>query len=270
MDSATLAVPGAELYYQVHGSGPVLLLISGGNADTGLYTTLAERLAAHHTVVTYDRRGNSHSRLTEPPTEQRIEEHADDAHRLLAALTDEPATVFGNGTGATIGLDLLARHPDQVRLLVAHEPFLPGVLPDAKHWRETFDEIHDLFLRSGREAATAELIRLFDVSVPPVEPAELSDSAREMLDRVFANVDFNLAYEIRSFARYDADLAALRGAPLRLVAGDEGAHTPLYRTASVLAERLDLPLTEFPADHVGHIMRPDEFADALFEVLDVA
>jgi len=105
----TLRVPGAELYFEVRGSGPVLLLICGGVYDAAGYAGLAEQLADRYTVVTYDRRGNSRSPLDGAPEHQRIEVHGDDAHRLLSAVgvtADRPAHVFGNSSGATIGLEL--------------------------------------------------------------------------------------------------------------------------------------------------------------------
>ena len=60
----TLKVPGANLYHEVRGSGPVLLLICGGVYDAAGYAGLAQRLADRYTVVTYDRRGNSRSPWT--------------------------------------------------------------------------------------------------------------------------------------------------------------------------------------------------------------
>jgi pimeloyl-ACP methyl ester carboxylesterase len=129
----TLKVPGATLYYEVRGAGPVLLLICGGIYDAAGYAGLAGRLADHYTVVTYDRRGNSRSPLDGPPERQSIEVHGDDAHRILTAVGvtgNESADVFGNSSGAEIGLELAARHPEQVRTLVAHEP--PEVPPFAE------------------------------------------------------------------------------------------------------------------------------------------
>jgi pimeloyl-ACP methyl ester carboxylesterase len=58
---ALLAVNGAELYYEVRGSGPPVLLIMGFTGDGGNFETLAELLADEFTVVTYDRRGNGRS-----------------------------------------------------------------------------------------------------------------------------------------------------------------------------------------------------------------
>ncbi|GLW12551.1 hypothetical protein Misp01_76790 [Microtetraspora sp. NBRC 13810] len=160
----TLEAPGAELYYEVRGSGPVLLLICGGVYDAGGYAGLAAELAGRYTVVTYDRRGNSRSPLAGPPEPQRIEVHGDDAHRVLSAAgvtADAPAYVFGNSSGAMIGLELAARHPEQVRALVAHEPPLFELLPDRDHWRGVVREVADAFRKEGPEAAGAVLRAAF-------------------------------------------------------------------------------------------------------------
>jgi len=85
--------------------------------------------------VTYDRRGLSRSILDAPAESLTISTHSDDAHRLLAELTNQPALVFGSSIGALVGLDLVARHPEQVRVLVAHEPPTWELLPDAERDR---------------------------------------------------------------------------------------------------------------------------------------
>ena len=75
----TLEVPGASLHYEVRGSGPVLLVIPGMPADAGFYAVLTRRLAASFTVVAYDPRGMSRSRLDGPPSDQLVPVYADDA-----------------------------------------------------------------------------------------------------------------------------------------------------------------------------------------------
>src|SRR5688500_6400579 len=54
---ATLNVPGATLYYEVWGSGPLLLVIPGGPQDAGVFSEIARALADRYTVVPYDPRG---------------------------------------------------------------------------------------------------------------------------------------------------------------------------------------------------------------------
>src|SRR5713226_255217 len=116
MKTSILKVPGASVYYEVRGSGPVLLMMPGGPADAAAVRRIAGHLDSYYTVVTYDPRGLSHSTLEAPVHDERIVEiFADDAHRLLTATANEPAFVFASSGGAVIALELAARHPEQVR-----------------------------------------------------------------------------------------------------------------------------------------------------------
>src|SRR5436190_10157279 len=102
METRTLEVPGATLYLEVRGSGhPVLLLITGGPTDAGMFTDLAGRLADRYTVVSYDQRGHSRSTLEDEPQDIPVALHADDATAILASVGDEPAYVYGNSGGGT-------------------------------------------------------------------------------------------------------------------------------------------------------------------------
>src|SRR5262249_35545085 len=149
--TGTLHVPGATLYYQTQGSGPLLLILQGGDGDADGASALAEQLAAHYTVLTYDRRGLSRSTVDDRAATLSLATHSDDAHRLLAALAVEPALVFGASIGALIGLDLVSRHPEQVRTLVAHEPPATELLPDADRARarRAQEDVEETFAREG-------------------------------------------------------------------------------------------------------------------------
>src|SRR5215207_1302100 len=118
----TLNVPGATLYYETQGTGPVLLMIPGGPADAGVFAGLVPFLTDRYTVTPYDPCGNSRSIPDDPTSDQDLDVHGDDAAALLAAVTDQPAYVLGNSGGAQIGLNLAARHATRVHTLVAHEP----------------------------------------------------------------------------------------------------------------------------------------------------
>jgi pimeloyl-ACP methyl ester carboxylesterase len=128
----TLRVAGTTLFYRVTGSGPTLLMLPGGHADADTAKTLCEQLVDNHVVVTYDRRRLSRSKIDRPVDSLTLATHSDDAHCPLGALTNEPALVFGSSMGALIGLDLVTRHPEQVRILVAHEPPAWDLLPNAE------------------------------------------------------------------------------------------------------------------------------------------
>ena len=62
----TLPVPGASLYYKVQGSGPLLLMLQGGDGDAEGSDGVAAHLIDRYTVVSYDRRGLSRSKLDSP------------------------------------------------------------------------------------------------------------------------------------------------------------------------------------------------------------
>ncbi|MGW0810695.1 alpha/beta hydrolase [Nonomuraea sp. NPDC002799] len=266
MDTGMLKVPGAELYYEVRGSGPALLAILGGGADAAMAGPLAEALSGRYTVITYDRRAATRSPLTGPPAEQRVEEHADDAFRLLSEV-DAPGYVFASHSGALIGLDLLARHPERVRRLVAHEPPAFDLLPDAARWRTLAQEVVDLGEREGTGPAMRRLGDETGVAPPPGPNPALPAWVRDMLTRMNSNMETSLRYEVRSFGRFVPDAAALRGAPLVLAHGADTRGALMHRCTVAVAEHVGAEVVEVPGDYVGYLRSPAEFGDALHSLL---
>ncbi|GAA3594883.1 alpha/beta hydrolase [Nonomuraea rosea] len=154
---AHLRVDGATLHYETRGSGPLLLLIPGGTGGAASFAGVAGDLAADYTVVSYDPRGLSRSPLDDPEAEQRVAQHADDAFRLLELLSpDAPARVAGCSSGAIVALHLLTAHPGRIERVVAHEPPMVEVLPDAAEHRALLARVQDTFRRDGLMPAAAE------------------------------------------------------------------------------------------------------------------
>ena len=123
-DTATghhLDVPGGRIYYEVRGSGPLLLVI-GQPMTSEYFAQLAELLAEDHTVVTYDPHGLGRSTIDDPSQPVTPEIQADDLALVIDAVGGGPADVFASSGGAVAGLALAARHPDKVGTLIAHEP----------------------------------------------------------------------------------------------------------------------------------------------------
>ena len=126
----SVIVNGTELYYEIRGTGPPVLLIMGSTGDGGHFDAFADVLADEFMVVSYDRRGNGRSPA--PPGWQTTspQEQADDAAGLLTALGTGPVAVFGTSSGGNFALCLLVRHPGQVRGAVLHEPGLYALVDD--------------------------------------------------------------------------------------------------------------------------------------------
>ncbi|MBM7774570.1 pimeloyl-ACP methyl ester carboxylesterase [Actinokineospora baliensis] len=263
---AKLDVPGATLHYEVAGSGPVLLLITGAPADATSFAGMVPVLARNYTVVTFDPRGYTRSSLQGEPVEQHLEDHADDAHRLLAEVTDEPAYVLGTSGGALVGIELAIRHPEQVKVLVAHEPAAIDVLPDGEQWREYFDEVVDTFHKEGAFPAVGKFIKI--VGVNPEDMPAQPEPTPEMLagmEQMRKNFELFFPYQLQQFTKGTPDIAALKEASPRVVwAGGTGSRgLPCYVATEKLAELYGEDLVEFPGDHQGLMTHPQEFSEAL-------
>ncbi|MEV6282143.1 alpha/beta hydrolase [Kribbella sp. NPDC051770] len=273
-----LVVPGAELYYEARGAGPVLLLVCGGVYDAEAYAPLADRLAERYTVVTYDRRGNSRSPLDGEPSPQEIAVHADDARRLLEVVSPgERAAVFGNSSGAIIALELAARWPELVGTVVAHEPPLFHLLPDSAYWDTLMEDVEKKFQAEGPWAALEVFNAAFAAAAeqsaePAVEESELGPGSiiepdAEVQARMQQNFGFFIGYEVPSFGRYRVDLAALGGVQVVVGVGEQSAEEPPGRAAVALADGLGVGVTVFPGDHGGFGSAVDGFAEVLGGVL---
>ena len=272
MQSQTLTVPSATLYHEVRGTGPVLLFVPGGNGDAGPYTWVAEALADGFTTVTYDRRGFSRSPLEQAPEDAtRLETDVDDACRLLDHLGASAAHVFGSSSGAIVALDLLTRHPERVRTMVAHEPPSLTVLPDGDRYLGILDDVYQQFRREGAGPAFERFAAETGVrggalpagdEPPPPEMAEIAARLRP-------NIEFWFEHELRQYPRAPVDVAALQQLTghLVLAGGRESRDNFPYFPNAELARRLGTHVVDFPGAHVGYATHPAEFAAQLAGVL---
>jgi len=269
---------GADLYFERRGDGPPLLMITGGGGDCAYYSAAADLLASDYTVVTYDRRGNSRSRLHGAPVPIAMAQQSADAVAVLRACGFAAAMVFGSSGGATIALDLAARHPQVTRTVIAHEPPIPKILPDAAGYLAIFDEIEQVLQAQGWQAAfTVFLTRV--AHLPPDRPdliTALLDPAQvlppgptlEVLKRVSGNWEYLIRYEMRPFIDYVPDLGQIAASGVGVVpaAGSESDEISRHM-CTVLAARLGAEFAEFPGGHDAPVEIPVDFAAALRPLL---
>jgi pimeloyl-ACP methyl ester carboxylesterase len=280
----TLDAPGAVLYYDVRSNDastkPVLLLIGSPMGAEGFVT-----LAGHftdRTVVTYDPRGAGRSKRTDGALETAVEEQADDLHRLIETLGAEPADIFASSGGAVNALAFAAKHPEQIRTLVAHEPPSAQDLPDREQVLAGCEGIKQTYLREGFGPAMAKFIAMVSydgplpdgyADQPGPDPAMFGLPAVDDGSRDDALLRLNMP----SCPAYRHDFAALRAAPCRIVigAGAESSRMMAGRGGISVAERLGMTPVIFPGGHDGFLGgeyggmgKPDEFAAILRGVLD--
>ncbi|MFF0739741.1 alpha/beta fold hydrolase [Streptomyces sp. NPDC004111] len=266
----TLPVSGGRLYYEVRGNGPLLLVV-GSPMDASHFAPFADALASDRTVVTHDPRGISRSALDDPAQDSTPELRADDVAALLVALGAGSADVFGSSGGAVTGLALAVRHPGRVRTLVAHEPPLFGLLPDAAARHAEVDDIVATYHRDGVGAAWAKFMSAagFDTGDGEDDGAPVAEPSAQPSAQDLANSERFFAHELLGTTRYLPDIPALTSGPSRIVVGigAESGHLATYRTSTALADRLGTQPVEFPGDHGGFLGAPRDFADALRKVL---
>jgi pimeloyl-ACP methyl ester carboxylesterase len=266
----TLDVPGARLYYERQGTGPLLLLIGSPMDSTG-FTPLARALANRYTVVTYDPRGICHSTREDTTQDITPEQQADDVHRLLSALGGSPVDIFGSSGGAVVGLALVTAHADQVRTLVAHEPPVIELVPDRDQVRAQIHNIYDTYRIDGPEKAMAKFMAHAGLAEPPAQDpaAPRWEPTPEQLATMRATGETFLAHLLRPTTNYRPDLEALRSAPTRIVVavGATSKGQLAHRTALALADRLATPATEFPGNHAGFVTHPAQCAQVLDQLL---
>jgi pimeloyl-ACP methyl ester carboxylesterase len=268
----TVKVPGARVFYRVRGAGPWLMLLGGGASDADGLERIASRLTADYTVITHDRRGLSRSLLDDPgPDDQgrapdiTIAAHSEDVHHVLASLGAAPAMIFGSSIGAVIGLDLLIRHQDDVRVLVAHEPPVGGLLTSDEEPPVSF---RDSYAETGDADAA---MRQFAASLAPAGLRAAAQD-RPITRATTRNNEFFITNDAPAVHRYELDLGALKALTSRLVigGGHDGREFFPYICASRLASRLGTGLAEFPGHHGGYAIYPEEFARSLRQVLETA
>jgi pimeloyl-ACP methyl ester carboxylesterase len=281
----TLDVPGATLTYDIRKAdspAPVLFLIGSPMGASGFGT-----LASHfpdRTVVTYDPRGVERSVKADPASESTPEQHADDLSRLIAELDAGPVDLFASSGGAVNALALVAKHPDQVRTLVAHEPPLASILPDREGALAACKAIAETYQRSGFGAGMAHFIVVVGhdgpmtaefAAQPGPDPAIFGLPAEDDGTRT----DPLLFQNVITLTHFEPDFDTLRSASTRIVmaVGAESGGSMAHRGGEAVAERLGTPPVTFPSGHAGFLGNeygqpgdPDGFAAKLREVLSEA
>jgi pimeloyl-ACP methyl ester carboxylesterase len=280
----TLDVPGAKLTYDLRsgasGNARVLFIIRSPMGASGFGT-----LAGHftdRTVATYDPRGVERTEKADPASPSTPDQHADDLHRIIQALDAGPVDLFASSGGAVNALALVAKHPEDVRTLVAHEPPLASILPDREAALAACRAIHETYQRSGFGAGMAQFIAVVshkgpmtaDVAGQPgPDPAMFGLPTEDD----GSGADPLLGQNMLTCTHYEPDFDALRAASTRIVmaAGAESEGEMANRGAFAVAERLGTTPATFPSGHagflggeMGQMGEPDAFAAKLRKVLD--
>jgi pimeloyl-ACP methyl ester carboxylesterase len=275
-----------DIAYDVRGPLPTAdgrpaLFMIGQPMEANGFATLASYLP-ERTVVTYDPRGLGRSvrkdgRVDHVPTVQ-----ANDVHAVIEALGGGPVEMFASSGGAVTALALVAAHPADVTTLVAHEPPIIAVLPDAGAAERARGCVRDEYEARGSSAGMAAFIVMTSwrgeftddyFAQPAPDPAQFGMTSEDDGSRD----DPLLSDRSWAVSSYRPDVAGLASAPTRVVVavGEESRDTFTGRTAVATAELLGQLATVFPSHHggflggeFGYAGQPEAFARKLRDVLD--
>jgi pimeloyl-ACP methyl ester carboxylesterase len=282
----TLETAEADIVYDVRGPLPTAdgrppLFMIAQPMDASGFATLASYFP-DRTVVTYDPRGLGRSVRKDGRVENTPTLQAADVHAVIEALGVGPVEMFASSGGAVTALALVTAHPDDLATLVAHEPPIIPVLPDAEAAERARAGFRDIYEAKGAGAGMAAFIAMTSwrgeftdeyFSQPAPDPAQFGmptedDGRRDdplLSDRSWA------------ITGYRPDVDALAAAPTRIVIalGEESLGTFTGRAAIATAELLGQQPAVFPSHHggfmggeYGYAGQPEAFARKLREVLD--
>ena len=281
----TLETPECALAYDVRGplpaadGRPPLFLIAAPMDASGFGTFAAQ--FPDRTVITYDPRGLGRSVRHDGRTEHTPQQNADDVHRIIEAL-GVPVEMFASSGGAVAALALVAAYPHDVTTLVAHEPPLLALLPDAERAFAAERDVQATYHAKGWGYGMAAFIALtswqgeftddYAAGSTP-DPAAFGlpvedDGSRD--DPLLSGVS-------NAITAYRPDVAALGSAPTRVViaVGVESQGLLTGRTSVATAEALGQEVAVFPSNHGGFLGgefgqqgAPEAFAERLREVID--
>jgi len=282
----TFTASGAEIVYDVHrdlppADGRPALFMVGQPMTADGFSALASHFP-DRTVITYDPRGLGRSTRSDGRVDNSPIDQAADLHALIQELGAGPVQMFASSGGAVTALALVAAHPGDVTTLVAHEPPLIEVLPDAEAAYRGFAQIRDAYEARGLGAGMAAFITMTSwrgefteeyFALPPADPAQFGmpsddDGTRDsplLSDRSWAIIG------------YRPDVEVLSAAPTRIVlaVGEESEGVFTGRTTAAAAALLGQQPTVFPSHHGGFVGgdtpyagKPEAFARRLRAVLD--
>ena len=256
---------GVDLYYEIDGDGPPLVVVHGSWTDHTAWGMVAQRLESSFRVIRYDRRGCSRSET--PPGQRTRRDDEEDLAAIIERFADGRASVVASSFGGLVTLGLAARRPELLDRLCVHEAPSAPLVEEGESARVVADSV-----ASVREVC--EQIERGDSAGGAfrfVEELALGPGGWELLPEqireTFVNNAPAVAAEQRDPAWDSLDVAAIteHGHPLLLT---RGTTSPDWLRITQEALMAALPYAETAiiegAGHSPHLSHPDDFA-ALIE-----
>jgi len=262
--ASMLMLNDIELYYEVHGDGPPLLLVAGLASDVSSWQTVLPALSEYFRVILVDNRGIGRSVPEDAPVS--VDLMADDCAALIDHLGYGPVHVLGHSMGGFTALSLAARYPDRVKKLVL------AATGEKSSFRNTllFSDLADLYERGEDPAGFFRTVFYWIFSPAFFEDEGTVKGAVEFaLSYPFPQAPVSFRNQVNAIAAFDGrNLAASVSAPALVLSAAEDL---LFASSAgrELAEKLPRGkyLSVEGAAHSIHAEKPKEFAEAVVSFL---
>lgn len=243
---------GVEIYYEVHGSGPTLLLTHGYSSTSAMWQGQIAALSRNHKLVLWDMRGHGQSDYPEDPAAYSEALTVADMAALLDEVGADNAIVGGLSLGGYMSLAFHRAHPGRVRALLIIDTG-PGFKKDDARdaWNKRAHETGDRFEREG--LAVLKSLSPERSSVSHRNASGLARAARGMLTQ--------------RDARVIESLPDIKVPSLVVVGADD---TPFLAASDYMAAKIPrAKKVVIPAaGHAVNIDQPQAFVDAVLPFLD--
>ena len=242
---------GVNIYYEVHGSGPPLLLTHGYSLTSTMWQGQVQALSKHHQLVLWDMRGHGESDYPSEPAAYSEALTVADMGALLDAVGARNAIVGGLSLGGYMSLAFYRAHPDRVRALLIIDTG-PGFKKDDARdaWNRRAYDTADRFEREGLEGLKSFSRERSDVTHR--DASGLAHAARGMLTQCDASVI--------------EQLPGIKVPSLVVVGADD---TPFLAASDYMAAKIPgAQKVVIPAaGHAVNIDQPQAFIDAVLPFL---
>jgi pimeloyl-ACP methyl ester carboxylesterase len=243
---------GVKIHYQVHGSGPTLLLTHGYSSTSTMWSGQIDALSKHHKLVLWDMRGHGQSDYPEDPAAYSEALTIADMAALLDEIGATSAIIGGLSLGGYMSLAFYRLHPERVRALLIIDTG-PGFKKDDARdaWNKRAHDTADRFEREG--LAVLKSLSRERSSVSHRDASGLARAARGMLTQRDASVM--------------ESLPTIKVPALVIVGADD---TPFLAASDYMAAKIPgAKKVIIPAaGHAVNIDQPQAFVEAVLPFLD--
>ncbi|HSJ55589.1 MAG TPA: alpha/beta hydrolase [Anaerolineae bacterium] len=222
---------GTIIAFDRVGRGPVVILVDGamGSRDGWGLRPLAERLAGHFTVYTYDRRGRGESGNTLPFA---LEREIEDIEALIDDAGGGAAHLYGISSGAALALEAALALGDRVAKLALYEAPYNSDETARRNWKEYRRALAELLAEDRRGDAVALFMKLVGADDEGVEGMRQSP-----MWPLMEAIGHTLAYDAEALGQ-DGSVPVARAARLAvptLVMNGDASYPFMHETAVALA-----------------------------------